>query len=430
METLFAAPYILRVLVSLFIILAVNRAIKQLYIAVIIGTAVLALWCGHSPSAAAAVSWQRVSSFNTLFFGLIVFQVIWLSSQMSETGVMKDLVDTVRKRTSQRASMALLPAIIGLLPMPGGAIFSAPLVDQCDEEQAIEPLLKTKINYWFRHVWEYWWPLYPGVLLTVDLTGLPIVSIMLLQLPLSLVSIMAGYFFLLRKIEPGNTTGREIFSENGAPFIRLIMPVIIIIATYALVKILFPAVGAWNRYLPMCIGILLAQVYLQVYRHLSLKSWGNIILSGNALKLVILVVLILIYGSFISARLPDGSLLVTQMRSELAHVGIPVLLVVVLIPFICGFITGIAIGFVGASFPIVLSLIGVEPSMAELLATTVLAYGAGYTGMILSPVHICLIVTNEHFKTGLGASIIRLIRPGMAILAASVGMYFLVLSLF
>ena len=119
---------------------------------------------------------------------------------MSISGNMKEMVENVRSMISKRFSMAILPAIIGFLPMPGGAIFSAPLLDDCDSDNEVKPILKTKINYWFRHIWEYWWPLYPGVLLAVDITGLPVLTFMMLQLPLSLLSILAGYLFLLRNI--------------------------------------------------------------------------------------------------------------------------------------------------------------------------------------------------------------------------------------
>jgi hypothetical protein len=146
--------------------------------------------------------------------------------------------------------------------------------------------------------------------------------------------------------------------------------------------------------------------------------------------LILLVTLILVYGSFISARLPDGSMLVTQMRSELAYIGIPLFFIIILIPFYADLLRALPSVLLGPAFPIVLSLIGLEPTAGELLATTVLAYGAGYTGMILSPVHICLIVTNEHFQTSIGSSLLRLMKPAMAILAASIVMYFSLLYFF
>ena len=43
--------------------------------------------------------------------------------------------------------------------MPGGAIFSAPLVKGAAEGLDATPGQLSLVNYWFRHVWEVAWPL-------------------------------------------------------------------------------------------------------------------------------------------------------------------------------------------------------------------------------------------------------------------------------
>ena len=43
--------------------------------------------------------------------------------------------------------------------MPAGALFSAPFVAAVDEGGELESSHKVAINYWFRHIWEDWWPL-------------------------------------------------------------------------------------------------------------------------------------------------------------------------------------------------------------------------------------------------------------------------------
>ena len=96
------------------------------------------------------------------------------------------------------------------------------------------------------------------------------------------------------------------------------------------------------------------------------------------------------------------------------------MLVIIAIPFVAGIATGITVAYVGAGFSIVLSLIGKDPDRAVFLSTIVLGYGSGFVGMMLSPVHVCLVVTNEHFKTQLADSILRLS-------ATAFGMLFLVI---
>lgn len=422
-------PYLARVLISLLFILVVNKFLKELTFSVFIGTVTLALWSGHSINTIFEISLNKFSSQGSLFLMAVIFLVIWLSSQMSRTGVMKELVETVKIMARPRISIALLPAIIGLLPMPGGAIFSAPLVDEFDPEKKIDPLIKTKINYWFRHIWEFWWPLYPGVLLAVDLSGVSILQFMGFLFPMSIVSAVTGYFFLLRKIDGHKGISGKITKALWLKLVSLTAPIIIIILSFVLIKFIFPSVSSLNKYFPMIIGIVLAQIFLQAWKPLKLEEWAEIIFSKKTIILVLLVGIILIYGSFVESTLPDGSTLMSRVRGELASSGIPVMIIVILLPFISGITTGISVGFVGASFPIVMTLIGSPAGSAEIISSLVLAYVSGFIGVILSPVHVCLIVTNQHFKTGITASLARLILPASAVLAAAVVMYLIIVQL-
>lgn len=425
-ETILAAPVIIKVLASLALILIANSVCRHLFPSVLLGTGILAAWCGHPASAALDIAWARFSSPDNLLLMAVVLQVIYLSAQMSEAGMMRDLVEAVRLRISRRASVAALPAVIGFLPMPGGALFSAPLVESCDEEGVIPPLLKVQTNYWFRHVWEYWWPLYPGVLLALDVTGMDVWPFVLLMCPFSLFAIASGYWWLLRRIPPEKNDSPRGEDEGPAPvLLPLIAPIGIAALVYILVKVLLPGIAASNKYWPLMMGILLAMVYVQVLRRLGLRRWGGILLSRKSVIMVLLVAAVQVYGAFIEAELPDGTLLVAQMRTELGAWGIPHLLMLMILPLVAGFTTGLTIGFVGASFPIVLSLLGENPSPGVFLGGVALSYVSGFVGLILSPVHMCLVVTNEHFKTRLLSSLPGLVKPAVAMMLVGMAGHFL-----
>lgn len=406
---------LLKILLSLTAILLVNKLSRSLSLALLTGTGILAVWTGHGLSSSLGVAAERFVSLDNAMLLAIIFLVIWLSSQMEKTGVMRDLVGSLRSFLKPRTAMATLPAVIGLLPMPGGALFSAPLVDDADERNEVSPLLKTRINYWFRHIWEYTWPLYPGLILTTDISGLQVWQIFLVGIPMMAVSIAAGYIFILRRarVSRGHTAPAEHH------ILRLLSPIFLIIAVYALITLLLPAAADISRYLPMALGIIAAMAYLQVMRPLSAQQWREIILSGRAVKMVIIVALVRIYGAFIETPLPDGSLLMEQMRAELHTLGIPLILLVMIIAFVSGLTTGVSVGFVGASFPIAFSLLGSNPALNEMLAMLAVAYPFGFIGVMLSPVHVCLIVTNEHFKSSLLKSIVSLVPPSVVVLAFS-----------
>ena len=398
-------PVLIKILVSLGIILVVNKLIKNLAISIFAGTVTLAVWSGHSVSTIGSITWAEFYSIDNAMLSAIIFLVIWLSSQMAKAGIMGDLVNTIKSKLSVKGAIAVLPAIIGLLPMPGGAIFSAPLVDDCDENSIIDPVLKTKINYWFRHIWEYTWPLYPGLILTSNIVNLPIWQLFLLGLPMTAAAVATGYFFLLRKVKNQKIIKKK--SEKG--LFKLISPILVVIVVYLVILVFFPKISTISKYLPMSIGLLSAMILLQFERPISLRNWKDIIINKKPVIMVLIVVLVSIYGAFIEAKMPNGVLLMDQMRMELDNLGIPIIALIMIIPFVSGLTTGITVGFAGASIPIAISLLGSDPAFYQLLSTVSLAFSFGFMGVMMSPVHICLIVTNEHFKTSLAKSLTSLL---------------------
>jgi len=76
--------------------------------------------------------------------------------------------------------------------------------------------------------------------------------------------------------------------------------------------------------------------------------------------------------------------------------GIPLLPIICILPFLSGIVTGPTIGFVGSMFPLLISMAGKSS-----LAPISLAFAAGFIGVLLSSVHICLMLTREYFKAAL-----------------------------
>jgi hypothetical protein len=81
---------------------------------------------------------------------------------------------------------------------------------------------------------------------------------------------------------------------------------------------------------------------------------------------------------------------------------------------------GLAIGMAGVTFPVVISLLGPDPSMGMLMSVSGLAFTFGYAGMLLSPVHVCLIVTNKFFETSLFYSIKKTLPPVLTVIGGGI----------
>ena len=63
-----------------------------------------------------------------------------------------------------------------------------------------------------------------------------------------------------------------------------------------------------------------------------------------------------------------------------------------------GLITGVTLAFIAVSFPLLLPLMGGADVNMRLV---MLAYASGFVGCLLSPVHLCLVLSRQYFKADL-----------------------------
>ena len=103
--------------------------------------------------------------------------------------------------------------------------------------------------------------------------------------------------------------------------------------------------------------------------------------------------------------------------------GIPLVSVIAVLPFVAGLVTGIAIGFAGPAFPLIVGLMEAEGSGLTPMATLVLSFGFGYAGMMLSPVHLCFVLTRDFFATSYRRIYPHILPCVIVLLAGSVLAY-------
>ena len=99
---------------------------------------------------------------------------------------------------------------------------------------------------------------------------------------------------------------------------------------------------------------------------------------------------LLLIGVMLFQIVMEASGAVAGVSAELK--GVPKFVIIFALPFIAGLLTGIAVAFVKMAFPLLIfsGVIIVADGRID-SAATVLAYAAGYAGIMLSPVHICLV---------------------------------------
>jgi len=412
------SPLVKLALIFVLIIVLIRQKLS-LGAALTIGAIILGLWFHLSPFKVCISVIDSLTSIETIILFLVITLILVLSHSLETSGQMRRLLDSfggISQNT--RLNLVLFPAIIGLLPMPGGAVFSAPMVYEISKKENLSARRKTLINYWFRHIWEFFWPLYPGVILTCALSGIDMGTFILIQFPLTPFMACVGYFTLLRSVPVQKESASRPPAGDRRRFLLELIPILIVIGGAIIFGTVIYIIGnVWvpfkevRKEIPLIIALITSVFWVWRYNRMTVMDIKAIFLNKSLLSMLFMIAGIMIFQGVLK-----DSHAVSEISQSLTSARVPVILVIVILPFLVGTVTGISVAFVGATFPIIFSLIADTPMAAQLHAYTVLAFCSGYLGVLLSPLHVCLVLTCEYFHTTLMQIYRRLLFPS-AILA-------------
>jgi len=418
-------PALIRLFMVFSIVIVCVRKNLSLGHAFFLGAVCMGVFFGMNPWAMGRSMIFSVISPQTLALAVIVSLILVLSNSMETTGQMKRLLANFKGLIRHsRLNIVVFPALIGLLPMPGGAVFSAPMVKELGTNSDYSAAKLSFINYWFRHIWEYWWPLYPGILLVAALAkGTSLFSLMLYQGPLTLFVLSVGYSYLTEKPSSRTPALADPEKQSMIPFFRELLPVMIVIVA----GIGMGGVFSWlspGWVLGKEAGLILA-LFLSIFlvwrsNRMTVQEITHIVFNPQTLKMVYMIFSILVFKGML-----EDSNAVEAISRELTFLKIPLVLIVAILPFLVGLITGITIAFVGSSFPIVIPLIASLDAGANIYPYIMLAMVFGFSGVLLSPVHLCLILSNQYFESSMESVYKHLWKPCVYLMAAGFGYFYL-----
>ncbi|SMC27490.1 hypothetical protein SAMN02746041_02978 [Desulfacinum hydrothermale DSM 13146] len=421
-------PAILRVLLVFVLILAAIRKKVSLGNAFFFGALILGLLFSMPPDQIALSVLGSLTEAKTVSLAVIVSLILVLSHSLEEAGQMERLLTNFQGLVrTPRINLVVFPALIGLLPMPGGAIFSAPMVKTLGEKLRLSADQLSYINYWFRHIWEYWWPLYPGVLLTTTLADLDLWVFVLCLFPMTLVAVAGGYWSLKipsQNPNPAGTPEARAPRPPIRPFLKELAPIAGVIfgglGLGSILSLVLPDSVTVSKEMGLIAA--LAAVILWVW-HRNGIPWERraaILRRRQLLQMFYMVASILIFKGIL-----EDSDAVRAMSQELLAWRIPLIPITVILPFLVGTVVGITIAFVGSTFPILISLVQGFGEAHWMLGYMMLALAAGFVGVLLSPLHLCLLLSNEYFGTSLGRVFRYLLRPCALLLLCSLAYFWM-----
>lgn len=339
-----------------------------------------------------------------LFFALTLIRM--LEMILREKQVLAKMMEASRNLLKKKKAVIIsMPMLIGLLPSLGGAYFSAPMVDESTKGIKMSAEEKGFINYWFRHPWEYILPLYPGILLASAITMLELRSLILANMPYAVLILITGFLFSMRNIHSKKI---EISSKRTEKSERLklfwsFLPLIFILIM----------VMVFHVELHYTLGITVLMLF--AFYKFGLRDIFRTFRYGFTLDVIIIV-----FGTMLFKFTMENSGAVVHLSNYFKDMGIPLLPILFALPFISGLLTGLTVGFVGSTFPLILSIAG-----GSHLNQIAFAFASGFVGVLLSPVHLCFVLTREYFKADISGIYKKTIPSCMIIMLGALVIYFI-----
>jgi integral membrane protein (TIGR00529 family) len=340
------------------------------------------------------VMFSTVTSFQTLKFLIIITLAFTLAYSMKESGAL-DMITQSSLSLFGKASTFVIPAMIGLLPMPGGAIVSAVMLRDIVKSFKISPEKATFLNYWFRHVWACLDPIYPSVIITLAILEISYLTLLKSTYLITLAMIAFGLPFvsLERSNNPKDLRG----------FLYLTPILIVVVLTVLGVD--------------LAVSLTVAVSLLYIFRKPSLREVAK---KAINLKIYLLIVALLYYKDLI---IKTGSS--HELFEDLTSLGIPQPITATILSFVLGFVTGIESGYAALAIPLLTPFTGIGEKLVA--KNLMLVVGAGILGVMFSPLHLCLILTREYYSANLEKVYTRYLIPAGLLTLLSLFLAYLML---
>lgn len=343
---------------------------------------------------------------QTIRLLVIIACAMTLSRLMELKGLLTRLAATM-ERIGPRLALLLTPSIIGFVPMPGGALVSATAIRDLVKRMKLLPEQATFVNFWFRHIWELFLPVYPAVITASIIFSIPLTTLMITFLPMAMLSATLGIVITLGIIKPKVPSSNNENPSDSIPYgiFKAAWPVLLLISLVLLgldVAIAFP----------------ITLILLALQQKVSGTDIKRALKYGLDYKILLLLFAVMLYKTTI-----ETSGAADELFTDMQNIGLPATAILVTLPFLISFSTGNTMAFVGICFPLLFSFIatGSEVNIWALL----LAFISGEVGYILSPLHLCLILSTEYYKANL-SKVYRYITPPLLIMeAVAILLYYL-----
>ncbi|MCD6330843.1 MAG: DUF401 family protein [Thermoplasmata archaeon] len=378
-------------IISFGIIIALVANRKNFAVAILLGSIILSI---SIPEKFLSIVVKTATDFKVLALIAIVVMIKMLAVILQESGLLEGVINTMKQKLSYKGMLIAIPSILGLLPVPGGALLSAPLIDVHGKVANVGKELLMAINLWYRHIWFIIFPLATPLVLLADLSGYNIFMIIVMQIPIFFLLFITGYFFV-RKVKAVEEKKVVVETEYKG-----LLPIVIPVAIATPLSFFISTYSAFLISLP--IGIATALIMAKKREFAMLKKGISITLA------------IAIYGIMLLKNIIFEAGIPKIISSHLIHM--PSYITIALLSFTIGLVTAHNLAAIGILYPILSPFLD-SINMVDLL------YISSFMGYLISPIHPCVVLTYDYFKPKFLQAYKLLLPPAIAVVVIATIFY-------
>lgn len=359
------------VVISFLLIPVLGRTKLKLSYILLISAGILAIisGIGFEGTAQSLAEVFKGSSLSTV---LTILMVSVLGGLMKHYKTLDKIVETILLIvSSKKIILMIIPALIGILIIPGGALLSAPFINNLGEEMNIAPPKRAAINLVFRHVAMFLLPFSTGLLVIASsMPEINITKLVMFNLAYVVPMFFVGYLLYIKNIESEKSTHKKDLGKNFLKLLLYTSPITICVILNALTGLPF--------YITMIVSVVC------VYFLSDKKDFVKITIKSINWHTVLMVAIILLLKEMILKM--DDLLLIFGNLFKQSNSTFSVLVIFLVSSVFFGIITGNQTAALAIILPMV-SQLNVAGNM--LYIYVYFAFASAFIGYFFSPIHLC-----------------------------------------
>lgn len=346
---------------------------------------------------------RDITAKSTIMLLVMMYLITFMQSMIKlRGGLDRSQKALTRLFRNNWITCTIAPFVIGLLPAAPAVFISGDVIHDAVGDRLTNEEKATAASF-FRHVSEAFMPTYPAILTALALTGISAGSFVIGMLPLMIVMVLIGCFFLYRKRVPIKAEGlpESNKSEDLKNFLLGIWPIIVAIIL----------IVAFN--VSVAVSVVVVIVGYFFLDHFTVEEVKPFLISSLQPNIILNTLAVYSFKAILTS-----TNVISALPGFFSNLPIPTFMIFVLICFFGSIVAG-SLTMTTTMIPVAFAAV---PNAG--LPLLCLLMSAIYAAMQISPTHICLVLSCEHFGVSLGSLVRKTIPIITTFMIVAIAYYF------